>query len=109
MAERLFSDEFYKLMVRALAPGGRYLAVGGNVRTLLRLLLVGSAAARLTGRRMGILAVRTGPTAFEPLTRRCTAGEIDIHIDRTFTLAETADALAYVGAGRALGKVIVEP
>ena len=58
---------------------------------------------------MGILAVRTGPAAFEPLAERCATGEIGIHIDRTFALHETAEALAYVGEGRALGKVVVEP
>ncbi|BDV31245.1 NADPH:quinone reductase [Microbacterium terricola] len=94
---------------RALAPGGRYLAVGGNVRTLLRLLTVGALAARLTGRHMGVLAVQQGPSAFEPLAARCVTGEIGIRIDRSFALGETAAALAYVGAGRALGKVVVEP
>jgi NADPH:quinone reductase-like Zn-dependent oxidoreductase len=38
----------------------------------------------------------------------CDSREIDIHIDRTFTLDEVPEALAYVGAGRALGKVVVE-
>jgi NADPH:quinone reductase-like Zn-dependent oxidoreductase len=35
------------------------------------------------------------------------SGDIGIHIDRTFTLAETAGALAHVGEGHALGKVVV--
>ena len=43
---------------------------------------------------MGVLAVRTGPARFGPLADRCAAGEIGIHIDRTFPLAETAEALA---------------
>ena len=32
-----------------------------------------------------------------------------MHIDRTFGLDEIADALAHVGEGRALGKVVVTP
>jgi NADPH:quinone reductase-like Zn-dependent oxidoreductase len=32
---------------------------------------------------------------------------VRIHIDRTFTLDEVPDALAHVGEGRALGKVVV--
>ena len=94
---------------RALAPGGRYLAVGGTVRTVLRILTIGTLSARLTGRRMGVLAVRTGPAYFPQVAARCTSGELAIHIDRTFALHDTADALAYVGEGRALGKVIVQP
>jgi NADPH:quinone reductase-like Zn-dependent oxidoreductase len=94
---------------RALASGGRFLAVGGNVRTMLRILTVGTAIARFSGRRMGILVVRSGPAAFEPLAARCRTGEIAIHVDRTFPLSETPAALAHLGEGHALGKVVVEP
>jgi NADPH:quinone reductase-like Zn-dependent oxidoreductase len=34
---------------------------------------------------------------------------VDIHIDRTFALDEVPAALAHVGEGRALGKVVVTP
>jgi NADPH:quinone reductase-like Zn-dependent oxidoreductase len=92
---------------RALAPGGRYRCVGGSVRALLRVLTVGWAAGRLTGRRLGVLAVKEGPAHFEPLARLCSAGEIGIHIHRTYPLEEVPAALAEVGEGRALGKVVV--
>ena len=92
---------------RALATGGRYRCVGGPVRTLLRVLTVGTIAGRLTRRRIGVLAVRMGPTRFEPLADLCVAGDVRIHIDRTFSLDELPAALAYVGEGRALGKVVV--
>ena len=92
---------------RALAPGGRYRCVGGSVRALLRVLTVGSVAGRLTRRRLGVLAVREGPKHFAPVAELCVAGDLRIHIDRTFTLDEVPQALAWVGEGRALGKVIV--
>jgi NADPH:quinone reductase-like Zn-dependent oxidoreductase len=94
---------------RALAPGGRYRCVGGTVRSLLRVLTVGSIAARVTGRRMGVLAVKEGPPHFEPLAALCVAGEVGIHIDRTDALDDIAAALTHVGEGRALGKVVVVP
>jgi NADPH:quinone reductase-like Zn-dependent oxidoreductase len=94
---------------RSLAPGGRYLCVGGTVRTLLRVVTVGAVAARLSGRRMGILIVREGPEHFQRLAERCVAGDVRIHLDRTFPLDQAAAALARVGEGRALGKVIVTP
>jgi NADPH:quinone reductase-like Zn-dependent oxidoreductase len=93
---------------RALARGGRYLCVGGTVRTLLRVVTVGAVAGRLTGRRLGVLVVKQGPAHFEPLADRCVAGDVDVHIDRTFALDEVPRALAYVGEGRALGKVVVQ-
>lgn len=92
---------------RALAPGGRYLCVGGPVPTLLLVVTAGVILGRLTGRRIGMLMVKPGPTHFSPMTELCVAGEIDIHIDRTFGLDEVPQALAHVGEGRALGKVVV--
>lgn len=92
---------------RALASGGRYRCVGGSVSTLLRVLTIGALAGRLTHRRLGVLAVKEGPTHFQPVADLCVAGDLGIHIDRTFTLDEVPEALAHVGEGRALGKVVV--
>ena len=94
---------------RALAPGGRYRCVGGSVPTLLRILTVGWLAGRVTGRRIGMLVVKMGPTHFGPMTDLCVAGDVRICVDRTFTLDEVPEALAYHGEGRALGKVVVVP
>lgn len=93
---------------RALAPGGRYRCVGGTVRSLLRVATVGRLAGRVTGRSLGVLVVKEGPTHFQPLTELCVSGDVPIHIDRTFPLEEVPAALAHVGEGRALGKVVVE-
>nr|WP_232542047.1 NAD(P)-dependent alcohol dehydrogenase [Nocardia bovistercoris] len=93
---------------RALARGGRYRCVGGTARALLRVTTAGVAIGAMTGRRLSVLAVRQGPAHFTPLAERCVAGEIDIHIDRTFTLDEVPSALAHVGEGHALGKVVIE-
>ncbi|MFI5896282.1 NAD(P)-dependent alcohol dehydrogenase [Actinoplanes sp. NPDC051513] len=92
---------------RALAPGGRYRCVGGDVSALLRVLTIGGLAGLVTGRRIGVLAVKEGPKHFEPVAALCVNGDLDIHIDRTFTLDETPAALAHVGEGHALGKVVV--
>ena len=92
---------------RALAKGGRYRCVGGTTRALLRALTVGFVAGRATGRRMGVLAVKAGPAHFRPLTDLIVAGDVAIHIDRTFDLDDVPAALAHVGDGHALGKVVV--
>jgi len=92
---------------RALAPGGRYRCVGGPVPTVLRVLTLGWVVGRLSHRRIGVLGVRPGPAHFGPIADRCIAGEIGIRIDRTFALDEVPQALAHVGEGRALGKVVV--
>jgi NADPH:quinone reductase-like Zn-dependent oxidoreductase len=56
-----------------------------------------------------VLAAKEGPRHFEPLAELCVAGEVSIHIDRTFGLDDVPEALAYVGAGRALGKIVITP
>ena len=94
---------------RALAPGGRYSCVGGGVPTLLGVGTIGAALGLLTGRRMGVLAVMQGPAHFMPAAELCVAGELRIRVDRTFTLDEVPQALAYLGEGRVLGKVVVTP
>ena len=93
---------------RALAPGGRYRCVGGSVPTLLRVLTLGVIVGRLTGRRLGVLGVRPGPDHFQPFADLCVSGQVRIPIDRTFPLDEVPRALAHVGEGQALGKVVVE-
>ncbi|WP_405181727.1 NAD(P)-dependent alcohol dehydrogenase [Nocardia sp. NBC_01377] len=92
---------------RALVRGGRYRSVGGTTRALLRIATVGALTGVVTGRRIGVLAVKLGPTHFTPLAEQHTAGRLDIHIDRRFTLEDAPEALAYVGEGHALGKVVV--
>ncbi len=93
---------------RALARGGRYLWVGGSLSTMLSTLTVGFFAGRLTGRRLGILGVKEGPAHFEALADLCVHGQVRIHIDRTFGLDDVPEALAYLGEGRVLGKLVVE-
>jgi NADPH:quinone reductase-like Zn-dependent oxidoreductase len=92
---------------RALAPGGRYRCVGGPVRTMLAIVTVGSIVGRLTGRRIGVLVVPQGPDHFTPVTDLCLAGDLAIHIDRTFGLDEVPEAMRHVGEGLAHGKVVV--
>ena len=94
---------------RALAPGGRYRCVGGAARTLLRVAHGGQPwSARATAARIGVLAVQEGPEHFSPLGRAVLSGEVAVQVDRTFGLDEVPEALAHVGHGRAVGKVVVE-
>ncbi|MEV4689262.1 NAD(P)-dependent alcohol dehydrogenase [Microbacterium sp. LWH3-1.2] len=92
---------------RALAKGGRCVMVGGTGRALIRMLTAGALLGAVTGRHLGVLFVRQGPSAFVPVAERCAAGEVRVHIDRVFPLDQVPEALAWHGEGRALGKVVV--
>jgi NADPH:quinone reductase-like Zn-dependent oxidoreductase len=92
---------------RALARGGRYRCVGGSVRTLLSVTTIGRLAGAVSGRSMGVLAVKEGPAHFVPMAELCVAGDVSINVDRAFGLDEVPEALAFVGEGRARGKVVV--
>jgi NADPH:quinone reductase-like Zn-dependent oxidoreductase len=92
---------------RALAPGGRYLYVGGSMATLLKVLMIGSWTGRSEDKTLRVLAVRLGVEHLGLLVELCQAGTITTVIDREYQLAEVPEALAYLGAGHAKGKVVV--
>jgi NADPH:quinone reductase-like Zn-dependent oxidoreductase len=92
---------------RLLEPGGRYLCVGGSVPSMLQVGLLGRLVGLPARARLGVLMVRQGPVHFAPLAELCTRGEIEIHVDRTFTLDEVPEALQLVGDGAIRGKAVV--
>lgn len=91
---------------RALRPNGRYLMVGGSVALMLQLLLVGSLIALFGSRKLGILAV-TPNKDLDFVGELVAGGKLAPVIDRCYPLCAAAEALAYLGEGRALGKVII--
>jgi NADPH-dependent curcumin reductase CurA len=54
-----------------------------------------------------LLAVKQGPSDFEPLAALCLDGDVKIHIDRTCGLDEVPRALATLVRAASLGKVVV--
>jgi NADPH:quinone reductase-like Zn-dependent oxidoreductase len=91
----------------SLAPGGRYLYVGGSVGTLLQVLLLGPVLGRAEGKKIRLLAVRLGAQHVAPIVELCQAGKIAIVIDRRYPLSQVPEALRYLGEGHAKGKVVV--
>src|SRR6185437_2747508 len=92
---------------RSLAPGGRYLYVGGSVSTLLQALVLGPLIGRSEGKKIRVLPVRLGARHLAPLIELCQAGTITTFIDRRYRLREVPEALRYLGEGHAKGKVVI--
>jgi NADPH:quinone reductase-like Zn-dependent oxidoreductase len=98
-----------RAVARALAAGGSYRAVGGDVRTLASIGLIGPARRPLTGTSIGILAVRTGADVTAGLLRLAVEGRLRPVVDEVVTLDRVPGALARVGRGDVRGKIVVLP
>ena len=96
--------------IKALRPGGVYMAMGGNrpwILSLPVLALTGWLVAR--GKHLGLMG---GWRAFAPadvdaLKDFIAAGVIKPAIDRRYPLAQVREALQAVHEGRAKGKVVI--
>jgi NADPH:quinone reductase-like Zn-dependent oxidoreductase len=93
-------------IAQALAPGGTYRAVGGAVRVILPLALTGWMQR---GRRIGVLAVKTGAAVTADVAARAIRGELRPVVADVLGLDRVAEALAAVGAGVARGKLVIRP
>jgi NADPH:quinone reductase-like Zn-dependent oxidoreductase len=94
---------------RALAPGGRYVMVGGNARDLLQGVVLGPLTGLRGNRRAGLMfwwKPFAGADA-KTLTDLVLAGHVRPAIDRRYTLTEVGEALRSVDDGHAKGKVLI--
>ncbi|MGB8214973.1 MAG: NAD(P)-dependent alcohol dehydrogenase [Anaerolineales bacterium] len=93
---------------RALVPGGTYVMAGGTPRQIFEAMLLGSWMSRIGGKKMaGASAKRSQPDLFL-LKDLLEAGRIVPVIDRTYPFGQAAEALRYLGAGHARGKVVIQ-
>lgn len=93
---------------RALRPGGRCVVVGGSMGQIFQALLLGPLFSRIGGNSLGSMGIAK-PThkdlAF--LAELIEAGSVTPVIDRCYPLREVAEAIKYVRAGHARGKVVI--
>ena len=95
---------------RALTPKGTAVIVGGEqsgnltgMGRQVRALFV----SPFVPQRLAMLVSKERGSDLEPLTELIEAGKITPSIDRTFTLEQVPDALRYLEAGKARGKVAI--
>jgi len=87
---------------------GRQVAAPGFVRLVMRLLSSGvRRKARQSGVDYSFLFMRASGSQLREITGLIEAGAIRPVMDRVFPFSSTNEALAYVEAGRAKGKVVV--
>jgi len=101
VAQRRLRD--YQAM---LAPGGRFVIVGGRMGIILATFAFGSRLGR-DGRSYRVLAAKPNE-GLEELDARVLAGEVHPVIDAVLPLAEVPEALRRIGAGEVHGKLVID-
>ena len=93
---------------RSLNRGGGYVLIGGTGWAYLQAGLLGVPVGLMTGRKLGMLMWRVNDSRdMADLAAMLADGRIRPHIDRTYSLEEVPDALAYVQSGDFRGKVVI--
>lgn len=92
---------------QALCPGGTYYVTGGTVSVLLQAVIFGGLIKRTQGKDIRMLIAPQNRADSVAMAELCRAGDITPMIDREFSLQEVPDAMRYIAAGQAKGKVVI--
>ncbi len=95
---------------RLLAPGGRYVMVGGTSAQIFGALLLARPVFALGGKSGGALTLDEKRQAadLQQLSSWLASGALRVVIDRRYPLGHAAEAMAYVEAGHVGGKVVLQ-
>jgi len=93
---------------RALARGGMYVMTGGTMRQIFHAMLLAPWYSLTGGKKMGGITMHTSQKDLVFMKELIEAGKVVSVIDRVFPLAEVPEALRYLLAGHARGKVVIQ-
>lgn len=91
---------------RTLAPEGRYAMIGGGSAQLFQALLLGPLLS-IGGRKMAAVSSKPNQRDLRFIKELLETGKIKPLIDRRYPLSEVPEAIRYVEAGHASGKVVI--
>ena len=91
----------------ALTSNGTYVCAGGAFKQIFSAVLFGGWQTRGTEQTMKTFVQKPKPEDLATLTEMLEAEQIKPPLDRTHSLEESAEALAYLGQGSAKGKIVV--
>ena len=95
---------------RVLTPNGRYVAstgAGGRLVGPLPRMLVVSAMSPFVRQRLRVLAAKRDIADLTRLAELVVAGKVTPVIERTYSLSEAAEAIRFIEAEHARGKVVL--
>ena len=92
---------------RALTPKGIYVMAGGSMAQIFQAILMGSWMSETGGKKIGGVSAKIDQKDLGLIKELIEAGKVKPVIDRRYPLSEAAEALRYLGAGHARGKVVI--
>lgn len=92
---------------RALTPTGTYVMAGGSPAQIFQGMLLGPRTSKAGGKQMKAVSARIKQEDLLFLKGLLEAGKIVPVIDRRYLFHEAPEALRYLGAGHARGKVVI--
>lgn len=95
---------------RVLKPDGRYVIIGGPSGDWLGPIIpvLGAAlTSKFVDQEMGLMIARLRPESLAALAEMMEDGKVRPVLDRSYALAEVAEAIRYSETGRARGKIII--
>jgi NADPH:quinone reductase-like Zn-dependent oxidoreductase len=92
---------------RALTPKGIYVMAGGSAAQIFQAMLLGPLMSSRGGKKMRGVSAKLNRRDLMAVKELIEAGKVVPVIDKRYPLAETAEALGYLGTGHARGKVVI--
>ena len=92
---------------RALSSHGTYVSAGGEMAQVFQGLLLGPLVSAFGSKRMTSLYAQQSRQDLVTLREMFEAGQVTTVIDRSYPLAEAAEALRYYDEGHTRGKIVI--
>ncbi len=92
---------------RALTPTGTFVMAGGTNAQMFQVIFFGRLKTRKGGKTMKIFMASSSPDDLAIVKDMIEAGQIKPVMDRCYPLSETAEAMRYLEAGHAKGKIVI--
>ncbi len=92
---------------RALTPKGMYVMAGGKPAQMFEAMLLGNWLSEKDGRKLGGVSAHIDQKDLLTLKEMLEAEKIVPAIDKRYPLNEVPEALRYLGAGHARGKIVI--
>ncbi len=93
--------------MRALNPGGIGVVAGGSNAQVFKSLFLGPWMSIGRGKKIGVLIAKMNQKDLDFIKGLLESGTIKPVIDRRCSLGETAEAMRYLEAGHAKGKIVI--